>query len=203
MPMHPLVNLLDGAIQFPSQVGLATGGLDNILNAHLQVITPPLYIKVKRRMLCMSSRDGENLGMSDKETIKRGLAAALKKSGKKKAHLARDIDESPQAVGGWLSTGKISKESLTKFAKACAVTTDYILHGGIEYVAPALPDMALLNSAVSEAVDMLAKEKADFPPEAIALIIMQLYVRLVADERAKFEVQKALAQWTQPQIKKT
>jgi len=53
---------------------------------------------------------------SDTATVKAWLKAALEKSGKKPAELAEHCGVRPQAVNGWLRTGRITKTNLARAA---------------------------------------------------------------------------------------
>lgn len=55
--------------------------------------------------------------------IKEGLVAANKKA----ADLARALDTTPQAVGGWIKTGRIDKKKIPRVAKFLGLTTDQLL----------------------------------------------------------------------------
>lgn len=51
-------------------------------------------------MLPAGAITGKDPGMTDYDTIKRGLAAALAHSRKRKSDIGREIGESPQAIVG-------------------------------------------------------------------------------------------------------
>ena len=75
MTMNPLIHLLHGAAQPTSQRCLAPRRIDHVLNTHTD-IKATLYRKIKRRMLPAGTVTGKDPGMTDYDTIKRGLAAA-------------------------------------------------------------------------------------------------------------------------------
>ncbi|WAL81338.1 LexA family transcriptional regulator [Pandoraea sp. XJJ-1] len=57
------------------------------------------------------------------------LKTALKASEKKAADLARALRVTPQAVSGWLKTGRIDKAKIPEVARELGVTSDYLLAG--------------------------------------------------------------------------
>lgn len=54
------------------------------------------------------------LDLKDTDVVRDWLVAAVTKPGKKPADLARHCEVSPQAVNGWLRTGRITKKNLEK-----------------------------------------------------------------------------------------
>lgn len=57
------------------------------------------------------------------------LRDALSKSSKKGVDLARALNVTPQAVSGWLRTGRIDKARIPEVARELGVTSDYLLAG--------------------------------------------------------------------------
>jgi phage repressor protein C with HTH and peptisase S24 domain len=58
------------------------------------------------------------------------LKKALQASKKTAADVAREMDESPQAVHGWLKTGRIRKTKLAGFARVTGSDIAYLISGG-------------------------------------------------------------------------
>ena len=65
------------------------------------------------------------------------IKQAIAKSGLKKSDIARACDVSPQALTGWLKTGRISKESLAIIARVSGVDLDWLITGKSEKLNPA------------------------------------------------------------------
>lgn len=86
--------------------------------AGLRPITAPARIK-----LCFMDKDAYRLALAKR--LREALAAAEITP----AELARRLKRSPQAVNGWLTTGRISKDRLAAFAKETGEDLDYLLGG--------------------------------------------------------------------------
>lgn len=63
------------------------------------------------------------------DTLADRLRATLTKTGITKAQIARACGVTPQAVNGWLTTGRISKEALQRFSEATNTTTEWLVTG--------------------------------------------------------------------------
>lgn len=57
------------------------------------------------------------------------MKRALADAGMSAAEIAREMGESPQAVHGWLKTGRVKKQKLAAFARATGAELDYLISG--------------------------------------------------------------------------
>lgn len=65
-------------------------------------------------------------------TVSERIQYAIRHSGLSKAEIARRCDVSPQAVNGWIATGRIRKEMLYTLASITGVEAEWIAVGGYE-----------------------------------------------------------------------
>lgn len=89
---------------------------------------------------------------NDRDKNRLALANRLKEvignSSFSKAALARACDVSPQALTGWLNTGRIAKESLAAIANILNVDLDWLITGD---GTSSTPSLTFIESNVSEA----------------------------------------------------
>jgi len=83
---------------------------------------------------------------NDKVRLSKNLRAARDAAGLSNTDLADACGVTVQAVGGWLKTGKISRESLVLFAKAVGRSVDSLLTGE-ETIFEAGPDVGAYSVA--------------------------------------------------------
>ena len=93
------------------------------------------------------------------------LKTALKTSDKKAADLARALKVTPQAVSGWLRTGRIDKTKIPEVARELGVTSDYLLAGEMGHQNVVEPDLGLRRVPVISYVQAgeLAEATDPFP----------------------------------------
>lgn len=84
----------------------------------------PLYINVKHQFIPMKRLVRENKAMLH---IGKRIDAALRRAGLKNTDLAKACKVTPQAVSGWISSGRVDKRHLQVIAKICDVTVDWLL----------------------------------------------------------------------------
>lgn len=65
--------------------------------------------------------------LSTSQELAKRLQEAFARTGKTKAAFARECEQSPQALGGWLKTGRIDKSKLLIFARVANVPVEELL----------------------------------------------------------------------------
>lgn len=82
----------------------------------------------------------DNNNEAQRLALAKRLREALKDAEITPADLARQLERTPQAVTGWLTTGRISKDRLSAFATATGEELGYLVTG--KRAAPPLPKVA-------------------------------------------------------------
>jgi SOS-response transcriptional repressor LexA len=89
------------------------------------------FTSVNHQLLPASLTAAENKVMIDSESetdsVRRRLNMAINNSDVTKAELAVSFDISPQAVGQWFKTGRVSKTKLPRLAKLLGVDLNWLL----------------------------------------------------------------------------
>ena len=66
---------------------------------------------------------------SSPDAVARRLAEAFRVSGVRKAEVAEAVGVSPQAITGWLHTGKIARERIPAITKVLGCSSQWLLDG--------------------------------------------------------------------------
>lgn len=115
-------------------------------------------------------------------TISDRIRQALKDAKISQADIARELDVTPQAVNGWLTTGRIGKASLRELAKHTRKPLDYFLD---ETLAPppykVIPtyDLELGDAPLTTAESELVRIFRKLPTEGRAKIIGDAFTMLI------------------------